>query len=147
MLSFLVLFLSFTNVYADVPVPDEFENHYKLTVNIYNVSNCLVQPYSVYSSVSVCSPNGTSLPNCCKDMLKSYNPNALISNISMCNNYNSSSYFASCDQYYTESQIEYGKIFGYVVLAIICLVAVVLFFYCLVKCLKCCRDDRYSSLN
>lgn len=147
MLTLFVLFLSLNNVYANVPVPDEFSNHYKLVVQKYNVSNCLIKPESVLSSVSPCSPNGTMLPLCCETMLQSYYPNSTFSNISVCNNYNNTSYFVTCDQYYTESQIEYGKIFGYVVLALVCLICVVLFLYCTIKCLRCFKSDQYDRIN
>ena len=36
MFTLFVVFFS-NNVYADVPVPDEFVNHYKLVVQKYNV--------------------------------------------------------------------------------------------------------------
>ena len=46
MLSNCLLLLSLNNVYSNVPIPDEFSNHYKLVIQNYNVSNCSQQPYN-----------------------------------------------------------------------------------------------------
>ena len=138
--SLFLLCITFGIVNGDVPVPDELKNHYRLTVNEFNVTGCSSNPYNTSFVVQQCQENGTNLPYCCVGMLKSLNYVANENSFNRCfKGVNNSSYFASCDKYYTDSQVEYGKIFGYVVLGLVCFSAL-MFVGCLFK--KCCCSNR-----
>ena len=125
----------------DPSVPDALKNHYRLTLNYYNVNSCSSTPYNTSYYVQQCESNGTNLPNCCLTMLKGAGYIGTNTNFMLCNTLtNESSYYVSCEQYYTDTQVEYGKIFGYIVLAIICVLAFVLVVWTLRKC--CCRRNN-----
>ena len=139
-----LLFATLGFVNAAVPVPDELKNHYRLIVNQYNTSACSVEPYNTNYVVNECQSNGTNLPNCCVTMLRSLGYVANEYSFSRCPvGENDTSHFATCEQYYTPSQIEYGTIFGYTVLAIACCLILVLLIICFRKCF--CQSNEYAQ--
>ena len=140
----LILSSSFTNTYASVP--DEWNNHYQLTFNYYNVSSCSSVPYNTTYYVEQCESNSNNLPDCCLSMLKTAGYIGNSSILMRCNTLtNESSYYAMCQQYYTDTQVEYGMMFGYIVLAIICVLVFGLFIWVLKK--YCCgQGNGYDHL-
>ena len=146
MLSLFLLCFSIGLTSADVPIPDQLKNHYKLIVNTYNTSECDIQPNNVSYLVRECQSNGSNLPYCCVDMLRSLNFVGNENSFNYClQGYNGTSYFASCEQYYTESQIEYGKVAGYVVLGLVAFLLFLFLLYLVKRC--CCRSNEYESFN
>ena len=141
-----LLCLTLGVVNADVPVPDELKNHFRLVVNQYNTSGCSVHPYNTSYVVDQCQENGTYLPYCCVNMLRRLNFVGNENSFDMClENGNDTSYFATCGQYYTDTQVETGKIFGYVVLGMGVCLALGLLVYFIRRC--CCRSDGYNQIN
>jgi hypothetical protein len=141
-----LLFATLGFVNAAVPIPDELKNHYRLIVNQYNTSSCSVEPYNTKYVVNECQSNGTNIPYCCTTMLRSLGYVANEYSFSRClEGENDTSNFATCEQYYTENQIEYGRIFGYVVLGITCFVVLGVLLWCLRKC--CCKNrNEYGQI-
>ena len=142
-----LLFATLGFVNADIPVPDELKNHFRLVVTQYNTSGCSVQPYNTSYVVQQCQENGTSLPYCCVTMLRSLSFVGDENSFEMCHEGgNDTSYFASCDNYYTESQVETGKIFGYVVLGMGIFLALFLIVFFIKRCC-CTNSDGYGQIN
>ena len=133
-------------VSADVPVPDELKNHYRLVVNQYNTSDCSIEPYNTRYVVNVCQTNGTNHPYCCVTMLRSLGFVSDEHSFNRClEGVNDTSNFASCEQYYTDSQVEYGKIVGYVILGLSCFTVFIILCLCVRKC--CCSNrDEYNRV-
>ena len=144
--TFFLLFATFGLVNSAVPVPDELKNHYRLILNQYNTSDCSVEPYNISYVVNECQQNGTHLPYCCVTMLRSLGYIAHENSFSRClERENGTSNFATCEQYYTDTQVEYGKIFGYVILGISCFVVLGLIIWLIRRC--CCnRNEGYGHI-
>ena len=141
-----LLCLTFGIVKADMPLPDELKNHYRLIVNEYNTTGCSSTPFNSPYAVQQCQANGTELPYCCVTMLRSLSFPADENSFNMClETGNDTSYFATCEQYYTDTQVEYGKIFGYVILGISCFVVLALIMWLIRRC--CCnRNEGYGHI-
>ena len=136
------LFLLFTTlvgfVNADIPVPDELKNHFRLVVTQYNTSGCSVQPFNTSYVVQQCQENGTSLPYCCVTMLRSLSFVGDENSFEMCHEGgNDTSYFASCDNYYTESQVVLG-------MGIFLALFLIVFF---IRRCCCTNRDGYGQIN
>ena len=140
-----LLCLTFGFVNADIPIPDELKNHYRLIVNQYNTTGCSSIPFNSPYAVQQCQANGTDLPYCCVTMLRSLSFPGNENSFNMClEGGNDTSYFATCEQYYTPSQVQTGIIFGYVILGMGIAVALAIFTYC---CRKfCCRNNEYDQI-
>ena len=139
-----LLCLTFGIVNADVPLPDELKNHYRVIVNQYNTTGCLTAPFSSPDAVEQCQENGTNLPYCCVTMLRGLSFPGDENSFNMClENGNETSYFATCEQYYTPSQVQTGIILGYVILGMGISLALAIIIYC---CRKfCCRNNEYDQ--
>ena len=139
-----LLFLGLGLTKADIPVPDELKNHYRVIVNQYNTTGCSLTPHESSNIISQCHSNGTDLPYCCVTMLRSLNFPGDENSFNIClENGNETSYFATCEQYYTPTQVETGIIFGYVILGMGITLALAAFIYCFRK--FCCRNNEYAQ--
>ena len=140
-----LLFFTLGLTKADIPIPDELKNHYRVIVNQYNTSGCSLTPFESPNMVSECQSNGSYLPYCCVTMLRSLNFPGDENSFNICfENDNGTSYFATCEQYYTPSQVETGHIFGYIVLGMAISVILGFIIYCLRK--FCCRKrNEYTQ--
>ena len=142
-----LLFLTLGLTTADIPIPDELKNHYRVIVNQYNTSGCSLTPFESPNIVSECQSNGTNLPYCCVTMLRSLNFPGDENSFNICfENDNGTSYFATCEQYYTPSQVETGHIFGYIVLGMAISVILAFIIYCLRK-FCCSKRNEYSQFQ
>tara|TARA_B100000123_G_C25643706_1_gene389977 strand:+ start:234 stop:674 length:441 start_codon:yes stop_codon:yes gene_type:complete len=140
-----LLCLTFGIVNADMPLPDELKNHYRLIVKEYNTTGCSSTPFNSPYAVQQCQANGTDLPYCCVTMLRSLKFPADENSFNMClKTGNDTSYFATCEQYYTPSQVQTGVIFGYVVLGMAIAAVLSVFIYCCRK-ICCRRRNEYDQ--
>ena len=140
-----LLCLTFGLVNADMPLPDELKNHYRVIVNQYNTTGCTTTPFESPYAIEECHSNGTNLPYCCVTMLRGLSFPGNENTFNMClQSANESSYFATCEQYYTPTQVQTGIIFGYVVLGMGIALALAAFIYCF-KRFCCSSRNEYNQ--
>ena len=140
-----LLCLTFGFVNADIHITDDLKNHYRVIVNQYNTTGCSSTPFNSPYTVQQCQSNGTELPYCCVTMLRSLSFPGNENSFNMClEDGNETSYFATCGQYYTPSQVQTGIIFGYVILGMGIAVALAVFTYCCRK-ICCRRRNEYDQ--